>query len=102
MATCSPLRCGRMLPRMIPILIIADSPVLIRFGEPVTAWFPVGARESGFSAGRRWRDAAAGHDVAELPARWMVYSSHQHDNAARRNVRRPASLTFRGAVLSNR
>jgi hypothetical protein len=28
LATCSPLRSGRVLPKMMPILIIADSPVL--------------------------------------------------------------------------
>jgi hypothetical protein len=30
MATCSPLRLGRVLPRMMPILTMADSPVLVR------------------------------------------------------------------------
>jgi hypothetical protein len=30
MATGSPLRLGRVLPRMMPILIMAGSPVLVR------------------------------------------------------------------------
>jgi hypothetical protein len=34
-ATCSPLRLGRVLPRMMPILIIADSPVLVLARSPV-------------------------------------------------------------------
>src|SRR5689334_12856568 len=37
MATCSPLRLGRVLPRMMPILIKADSPVLVR--RTCAAWF---------------------------------------------------------------
>jgi hypothetical protein len=30
MATCPPLRLGRVLPKMMAILIVADSPVLVR------------------------------------------------------------------------
>src|SRR6266700_2998079 len=43
----------------------------------------------------RSQDGEAGHDVAELPVRWMAGSSQLSDDASPRNVRRRASLTFR-------
>ena len=61
-----------------------------------------GSVRAGGAAGRwsrsgqpRSRAGQAGHDVAALPARWMMFSSEQYDNAAPGMSGGAASLTSR-------